>query len=115
MGYVTDSIRLRQLSGERRDLKFKIQQIAMTKQELSNINDDLMKPGTTYDPNSPVMKTLQERQEKIKILEDKLAQEMEDYSLKLKTVEAERSAILGRLPEEISEEFSYSLPGTQRG
>ncbi len=114
MGYVSDSIRLRQLSGERRDLKYKIQQIAMTKQELSNINNDLIKPGTTYDSNSPVMKTLQERQAKIKLLEDKLEQELEEYTLKLKTIESERNAVLGRLPEEISEEFSYSLPSAQR-
>ena len=109
MGYVSDSIRLRQLSGERRDLKYKIQQVVMTKKELANINNDLMKPGTTYDPNSPVMKTLQERQEKIKILEDKLDQEIQAYTLDLQATEAEYKACLGRLPGEIAEEFSYSL------
>lgn len=109
MGYVSDCIRLTDLSGQRRDLKNKIQQITMTRQELKNINNDLMKPGTTYDPNSPVMKTMQERQEKIRILEDKLAQEMESYSLQLDAVEAERKACLSRIKEETVEEFTYSL------
>ena len=109
MGFVTDSIRLKQLNGERMDLKFKIQQITTTKMSLTGINSDLTKVGTDYDPDSPVMKTLQQRQEKIKILEEKLNHQMQEYQLQLDMVEAEYQACKGRLKEEIKEEFSYSL------
>jgi len=109
MGFVTDSIRLRQLNGERMDLKYKIQQIAASKKDLTSVNNDLIKVGTDYDPDSPLMKTIQQRQDKIKILEEKLNQEMHDYQLQLDVVEAEYKSCKERVRSEIQEEFSYSL------
>ena len=73
MGIITDTIRLHQLQGEKLDLQFKIQQITMSKMGLAHSCNDLLKVGTDYDPNSPVMKTLQQRQAKMKLMEEKLA------------------------------------------
>ena len=109
MGFVTDSIRLRQLHGQQMDLKFKIQQITTTKMSLTGINSDLTKVGTDYDPDSPVMKTLQQRQEKIKLLEEKLSLQQQDYQLQLDMVSAEYQSCKARLKDEIQAEFSYSL------
>ncbi|MBR6099641.1 hypothetical protein IKP85_07825 [bacterium] len=109
MGFVTDSIRIRQLSGQVMDLKFKIQQITTTKMSLTGINSDLTKVGTDYDPESPVMKTLQQRQEKIKLLEEKLTMQQHAYQLQLEMAEAELASCKERLKSEIKEEFSYRL------
>lgn len=109
MGFVTDSIRVRQLSGQVMDLKFKIQQITTTKMSLTGINSDLTKVGTDYDPDSPVMKTLQQRQEKIKLLEEKLTAQQHEYQLQLEMAEAELKSCKERLKSEIQEEFSYRL------
>ncbi len=109
MGLITDTLRLRQLHGQKLDLQFKIQQITMTKMSLTNAGNDLMHVGTDYDPESPIMKTLQQRQAKLKLLEEKLSHEMEEYQIQLAMVEEEYKACKGRIREEISEEFSYSF------
>ncbi len=109
MGVITDTIRLHQLKGESLDLQFKIQQITMTKMGLTHSCNDLIKVGTDYDPESPVMKTLQQRQQKLKLLEEKLNQEMQQYQVQLEMVEAEYKACKDRLRQNIQEEFSYSF------
>lgn len=109
MGIITDTIRLHQLHGQKLDLQFKIQQITMTKMSLTNSCNDLIKVGTDYDPESPVMKTLQQRQQKLKLLEEKLSHEMEQYQIQLEMVEAEYRTCKERLRRNIQEEFSYSF------
>ena len=91
------------------DLQFKISEITSTKSSLVNAGDDLMKVGTDYDPDSPVMKTLQQRQAKIKIMEERLNQQMQEYQIQLEMVEAEYGQVRQRLSQEIKEEMSYSL------
>lgn len=109
MGSVTDSIRVRQLLGEKIDLNHKIQQIVETRGSLTRINSDLTKVGTDYDPESPVMKTLQARQEKIKLLEEKLELQMHEYQNRLDIVTTELNSCKSRLKDEIREEYSYSM------
>ena len=109
MGILTDTIRLHQLHGQKLDLQFKIQQITMTKMGLTHSCNDLIKVGTDYDTESPVMKTLQQRQQKLKLLEEKLNHEMQEYQIQLEMVEAEYGACKQRLSQSIREEFSYSL------
>ena len=108
MGFITDSMRLRQLHGQKMDLEFKIQQITITKQSMINAGSDLMKVGTDYDPDSPVMKTLQQRQQKLKILEEKLNQQAQEYQLQLDAVRTEYESCKQRVNQSIKEEFSYS-------
>ncbi len=109
MGVITDTIRLHQLQGEKLDLQFKIQQITMTKMGLTHSCNDLIKVGTDYDPESPVMKTLQQRQAKLKLLEEKLDHEMQQYQIQLEMIEAEYKSCKQRLSQNIQEEFSYSF------
>jgi hypothetical protein len=109
MGMISDTLRLRQLQGRKMDLQFKISEITSTKSSLVNAGDDLMKVGTDYDPDSPVMKTLQQRQAKIKIMEERLNQQMQEYQIQLEMVEAEYGQVRQRLSQEIKEEMSYSL------
>ena len=68
-----------------------------------------MKVGTDYDPDSPVMKTLQQRQAKVQLMEQKLEQQIQEYQIQLQMVEAEYSQCKSRLQSEIQEEMSYSL------
>ena len=109
MGLVTDSMRLTQLQGQRSDLNFKISEIVTTKSNLINAGDDLTRVGTDYDPDSPVMKMLEQRRAKVKLMEEKLDKQMQKYQIQLQMVEAEYQACKGRLNSEISQEMSYSL------
>ena len=106
---LTDIMRLRQLRGQQRDLNYKIQQITTEKSNIAFTGNTYMQVGTDYDPESPMMKVMQDRQAKLKILEDQLDQQMESYQIQLKMVEAEYDACKQRLDAEIKEEMSYSL------
>ena len=109
MGVITDTLRLRQLRGMKIDLNYKIQQITTTKMSLISDGNDWTKGGTEYDHESPIMKTLQQRQAKLKLLEEKLDQQKSEYQIQLQAVEAEYESCKQRLTKSIQEEFSYSL------
>lgn len=107
MTAVTDSMRLKQLHNQQMDLKYKISEIVQTKASLMNAGDDLMKVGTDYDPESPMMKTLKARQDRAKIMEQQLDQKMHDYQLQLQAVEAEYNSLEGRVGSDLQKEMSY--------
>lgn len=109
MGLITDTIRLHQLRGRRIFLQYNIQQLAITKSSLTHACDDLMKTGTDYDPESPVMKTLQQRQARLKVVEEQLAHQTEQYQLELEMVEAEYNSCKARIKQDIQQAFSYSF------
>ena len=55
------------------------------------------------------MKTLQQRQAKLKIIEEKLEQQTQEYQIELQMIEAEYKSCKERLTKEIEEEMSYTL------
>lgn len=107
MGIITDTIRMQYLNNVRMDLEFKIQIITQNRMELTKACDDLMQVGTDYDSENPIMKTLNQRQAKLKLLEQKLEQQMMQYQNRLKMVEAELSSCQGRIDKNIQKAFSY--------
>ena len=54
------------------------------------------------------MKTLQQRQQKLKLLEEKLNHEMQEYQIQLEMVEAEYGACKQRLSQSIIDDKSIS-------
>ena len=111
MGVITDTIRTQYLTNLKFDLEYKIQHVTQSKMSLAQSTSDLMQVGTDYDPDSPVMKTLNQRQAKLKLLEQKLEQQSQQYQIKLRMVEAELQSVKGRLTSNISRSFSYNLGG----
>ena len=104
---VTDSMRLKQLFNQKMDLSYKIDEIVQTKSSLLSAGDDLMPVGTDYDPNSPVMKTLQARQQRAKILSQQLEQKEHEYRRQLQAVEAEYNSLDARINDTISKELKH--------
>lgn len=107
MGVLTDTIRMQFLNNLRLDLEYKIQVVTQNRMELSHACDDLMAVGTDYDADNPILKTLNQRQQKLKILEQKLEQQMMQYKTKLQMVETEFEACKNRLDRNIKSAFSY--------
>lgn len=107
MGVLTDTIRMQYLNNVRIDLEYKIQLVTQTRMGLTQSGDDLMQIGTDYDPNSPIVKTLQQRQAKLKLLEQKLDQQMLQYQTRLKMVDAELASCRQRLDKNIQQAFTY--------
>jgi len=107
MGVITDSGRVQYLLNQKIDLEYKIQQVTQAKSSLAFANSDLMQVGTDYSPDSPVVKQLNQRQAKLKALEQKLDSQMEQYRIKLQMIEVELQACRGRLQQGIGQAFRY--------
>ena len=107
MGLVISQIRLMYLQQQRLDLEYKIQLITQSKMTLSQSVSDLMQVGNDYDPESPTSKLLQQRQAKLKVLEQKLDMQMLQYQSRLKMVGAEYQSCLGMIDKNIQSSFTY--------
>lgn len=107
MGLIVAQIRLMYLQQQRLDLEYKIQLITQTKLGLSASVSDLMQVGNDYDPESPTTKMLQQRQAKLKVLEQKLDQQMAMYNTRLKMIEAETQSAQQMLDKNIQQSFRY--------
>lgn len=107
MGLIVAQIRLMYLQQQRLDLEYKIQLITQTKLGLSASVSDLMQVGNDYDPESPTTKMLQQRQAKLKVLEQKLDQQMAQYNTRLKMIEAETQSAQQMLDKNIQQSFRY--------
>ena len=107
MGLIVAQIRLMYLQQQRLDLEYKIQLITQTKLGLSASVSDLMQVGNDYDPESPTTKMLQQRQAKLKVLEQKLDQQMAMYNSRLKMIEAETQSAQAMLDKNIQQSFRY--------
>ncbi|MBO7672596.1 hypothetical protein J6S88_04215 [bacterium] len=107
MGLLTSVMRMQYLLQFKSDLEYKIMLITQTKASLVTSNSDLLQVGNDYDPSSPIVKTLQERQNKMHALEQQLDTRMAAYKAQLKMAETEMESIRGTLDKDIQSSFSY--------
>lgn len=107
MGLIVDTIRMQYLQNVKMDLEYKIQLITQTRSELMSSCDDLMRVGNDYDSDNPIVKTLQQRQAKLKLLDQKLEQQMLQYQTRLKMAETEYNSCRARVDQNIQQAFSY--------
>ena len=89
MGLLTASMRMAYLNSTKLDLEYKIQLVSQAKSDLSAQSMELVNAGTDLDPNSPVVKQLEARKERLHMLEKKLDQQMLQYQSRLALVESE--------------------------
>jgi len=107
MGVLVATMRLQYLLNLKCDLEYKIQLITQTKMSLMGSNNDLLQVGTDYDPDSPIVKSLQQRQAKMKLLEQKLDQQMAAYQTQLQAVNTEMESAKKMQQEDLQRAFSY--------
>lgn len=108
MGVIVDTIRMQYLNNVKMDLEYKIQLITQARMGLTQSASDLMQVGSDYSPDSPVVKQLNQRQAKLKALEQKLEQQMIQYQARLQMVKTEYEACKSRLYENIGHSFRYN-------
>ena len=109
MGLLTAITRISYLVNTALDLEYKIQLITQTKSTLAASNSDLMNVGTDYDPESPVSKMLAQRMAKLKVLDQKLDNQLAQYKLQLAMVETEKESCMKMLEKHIKSSFSYGF------
>lgn len=107
MGLIVSQIRVMYLQQLRLDLEYKIQLITQSKMSLSQSVSDLMQVGNDFDPESPTTKMLQQRQAKLKVLEQKLDQQLAQYNTRLKMVDTEYESAVAMRDKNIQSSFSY--------
>lgn len=107
MGLLVSNMRLQYLLLMKGSLEYKIQLITQSKMALMQSTNELMSVGNDYDPDSPVVKTLQQRQAKLKILEQQLDIQMQQYQNQLKSVETEIESARGVIDKNIESSFKY--------
>lgn len=88
MGLIIATINKQYLMAYRNELEYKVSLIAQAKMGLSDSVKDLMNVGTDMDPDNPALKQLEQRKERLNLLEKKLDAQMDEYQVKLKMIEA---------------------------
>lgn len=107
MGLISAAIRKQYLIAYRHDLEYKIQLIVQAKMALSSTVTDLLHTGTDLDPENPIVKQLEQRKERLNLLEKKLDMEMNTYQARLKAVETELESCSAMIDNNIKSSFSY--------
>ena len=74
------------------ELEYKMSLIAQAKMGLSDSVKDLMNVGTDMDPDNPALKQLEQRKERLNLLEKKLDEQYEEYKVKLQMIESNMTA-----------------------
>ncbi len=89
MGVLTSSLRMFTLQSQRSDLTYKIDLISQAKADLANQNAQLVNAGTDLSADSPVLKQLEARKERLHLLEKKLDQQLLHYQTQLSMIDAQ--------------------------
>jgi hypothetical protein len=107
MGLLCSQIRLQYLTQMRLDLEYKLQLITQSKLSLMGSANDLLAVGNDMDPESPQAKMLAQRQAKLKILEQKLDLQMQEYQARLQSINTEEQSCRQMMQQNIQRSFSY--------
>lgn len=107
MGFVTGTIRLLYLTQLRNDLEHKIMLISEAKLDMSKSITELISVGTDLDSDSPIVKNMKARRDKMKLIEQELDQKMEQYKIKLQAVDREIQSAQAIVDKGINSSFAY--------
>lgn len=109
MGLLIGIIRLRQLRLMQSNCEWKLQLIAQAVSTAQNSANNLLQVSTDYEADSAVAKKLQQRQYKLKALEEKLNAQKAALEIQLKEINAEMESCKGMIDSHIKDVFSYRV------
>lgn len=92
MGVVAATVTQQQLMAYKSDLERDILAINQAKMSLSSSVTDLLNAGTDLDPDNPMVKQLEQRKERLHLLEKKLDMELHEKQVQLQMVESNMKA-----------------------
>ena len=107
MGYAIAAMESLSLNAERLDLEYKLQLISDAKMSLGKTLSDLLQVGTDLEPDSPVVKKLEQRKERLHLLEKKLDLQMEQYKQRLQAIEMSQRSCDQMMQKNVQKSFSY--------
>ena len=109
MGLLIGLIQRRQLKMERSNIAFQMLLITKAMSTAHKSAEGLMQVGTDYEGDPAMTKMLQERQYKLKVLEEKLTLQKEELQTRLQEINEELQSIESMINSEIKEIFSYKI------
>lgn len=107
MGLASSTFRLMYLNSFRLDLENKIQIITESKLSLTRTISEMTSIGNDMDPESEVVKQLNQRKERLNALDKKLDMQMEMYNTQLKMIDSEMESCKALRDKNIERSFSY--------
>lgn len=107
MGVALAAARIIYLQSYQADLEYKIQLITQTKMSLSDTMNELQSVGTDMDSDSPEVKQLEQKREKLQLIEKQLDQQLAIYNQKLKMIEAEMQSAEQMFEKNVQRSFKY--------
>ena len=105
MGSASSLARLQMYKMYYADLTSEIQLTSSAKIRLAESVGDLMNMGTDLEKDSPELKTLEKRQQRLELVEKKLEERMTRYQTQLKMVEQEINSCQQMLDKDIQMTF----------
>lgn len=88
MGLIAGTVNKQYLIAYRNELEYKMSLIRQSRMSLDQTTSDLLNAGTDMDPENPAVKQLEQRRERLNLLDKKLEMQMEEYKTKLEMVNA---------------------------
>lgn len=108
MGLINATIRVAMLASQKMDLEYKIMLVTQAQMNLSQSVSDLMQVGNDYsDPDSPVVKQLKQREQRLQQLEKKLEMQKAQYQTRLEMVTTELESARKMRDQNIKTAFTY--------
>lgn len=109
MGLLIGIIRKRQLRHQKAEAEWQLQLITQAKLAAQKSANDLLQVGTDYEADSLIAKKLQERQYKLKLLEQKLDEKKAILETQIKEYAEEMQSCQSMIDAHIKESFSYNI------
>lgn len=92
MSLIAATVTKQYLMAYKNELEYKMTLIRQAKMELSDSTSELLNVGTDMDPENPAVKQLEQRKERLNMLEKKLDMQLEEYETRLKMVDKNMEA-----------------------
>ncbi len=106
MGILIAQMRLAQINSFRSDLNYNIQLISATRMDLLNQINELVNLGSEMDSESPEMKALEKKKERLNQAEKMLDMQLQRYQTQLDMLNAEEQSVKEDLQESIQRCFA---------
>ncbi len=106
MSILLSQMRLAEINSYRADLEYKIQLVSSTKLDLSSQINELVGLGTDMDPESPEMKALEKKKERLYQAEKALDMQLQRFQTQLQMIESEEQSVKQNLQSSIQRSFA---------
>jgi len=107
MGVLVAASRLMYITGYRHDLEYKIQLINTSRTNLLSSINESMANGADMEPDSPEVKLMEQRKQRLMLIDKKLEMELQQYQTQLQMINAEENSVNQSLQQNIERSYKH--------